>query len=159
MNISTTLFDYNYHYSQKAGNSTHGRYMLHIIDVYNVINIDGIELHAVYQCGISYDYNDYNCPSPNLELSEEGGTSKVLVIIDQLYESDFEDEESILETLEEVKELCYVIDSIEKLKAVYDVLNDNIPTLTNFLDPNEYTDNFDDYIEDNEGYGYLILKS
>lgn len=157
MNISTTSFDYNYHNSQKAGNSTHGRYVLHNIDVYNVIKVDGIELQAVYQCGMSYDYNDYNCPSPNLALSEAGGTSKVLAKIDRLYESDFEDEESILETLEEVKELCHVIDSIEKLKAVYDALKDNKPTLTNFLDPDEYTDDFDDYIED-EASGLLTLK-
>lgn len=158
MNISTTSFDYNYHSSQKAGNYTHGEYVFHNIDVFNIINVNGVELHAVYQCGMSYDYNDYNCPSQNLALSEAGGTSEVLVIIDQLYESDFEDESTILETLKKVEELCPVIDSVEKLKAVYDALNDNRPSLSEFLDPDEYTDNFDDYIED-ESTGLLTLKS
>ena len=156
MKISTTSFDCNYHGSQRAGKSPHG-YVIHNIDVYNVINVNGIELQAVYQCGRSYNYNDYNCPSPHLALSEEGGTSKVLIKIDRLYESDFEDKELIFETLEEVKELCYVIDSIEKLKAVYDALNDNKPTLSDFLDPAEYTNDFDDYIED-EASGVLTLK-
>ena len=157
MNISTTSFDYNYHNAQKAGSSTHGRYVLHNIDVYNVINVNGIELQAVYQCGVSYNYNDYDCPNPNLALSEDGGTSKVLTKINRLYESDFEDKELIIETLEEVKELCSVIDSVEKLKGVYDALNDNKPTLSDFLDPAEYTNNFDDYIEDESGL--LTLKS
>lgn len=157
MKITTTQFDHNYNNSQKAGNAFCGFYVFHNIDVFNVINIDGIELHAVYQCGMSYDYNDYNCPSPNLALSKDGGTSEVLAKIDRLYESDFEDEESILETLEEVKDLCHVIDSIKKLKAVYDALNDNKPTLSDFLDPDEYTDDFDDYIED-EASGLLTLK-
>jgi hypothetical protein len=132
MKIETTDFESNYHDSQKAGNSTYGEYMLHNIDVYNKIIVDGAELWAVYQTGQSYDHNDYDCPSPDLALSEDGGTSKVLTKIDRLYESDFDDEEAIMEALEEVKGLCPVIDSVEKLKAVYDALNGNLPVLSDY---------------------------
>jgi hypothetical protein len=134
MNILTSDFDCNYHSAQIVGNNTHGRYTLHNIDVYNVISIDETDLNAVYQCGASYDYNDYDCPSPRLALSESGGTSKVLLKIDKIYSKDFEDSVSILETLEEIQDMCPAIDSIEKLKAVYDALNDNKPVLSDFLD-------------------------
>jgi hypothetical protein len=160
MNISSTPFEYTYHTSKKAGNSTHGRYIFHEVDVYNVINIDGIELQAIYQCGVSYDYNDYNYPRPILELSADGGTSEVLATIGRISEKDFDedDKEYILEVLAEVEGLFPVIDSVEKLQAVYNALNDNKPILSEFLDPDEYTDNLDDYLED-EASGLLTLKS
>lgn len=155
MQITTTPFNHHYRHSQLAGNATAGRYIIHNIDVSNTLIIDGIELNAVYQCGVSYNNNDLGCPNPKLELSPAGGTSDVLLLINRLYDTDFEFEASILATLEDVKALCPAIDSVKKLKAVYDELNDNLPILAYFLDADEYTDDPADYLEDGDT-GFLI---
>ena len=165
MKITTTAFEFNYHNSQKAGNFTYGEYVLQNIDVWNKIVLDdSIELYAVYQTAMSYDhndYNDYNCPSPHLALSEDGGACKALVLIDELCEDDFENErhaEWLVEQLEKVQELCPAIKSMEDMRQLYNALNDNMPQLAWFLDPDEYTDDFNDYVED-EGSGILTLKT
>lgn len=158
MKITTSSFDYNYHNSIIAGNRPHGFYVLHNIDVFNTIRVDDVELSAVYQTGIDYYYNDYDCPSPNLSLSENADTSDVLIILNNLVESDFENDEYINERLEEVQELCQVINSVDKLLDVYHALNDNVPILAEFLDTDIYTDNIDDYIKDEES-GNIIPYS
>lgn len=157
MKISATPFSCTYHHSTKAGNHLHGKYVLHHIDVYNEIIIGDVVLQAVYQSGISYQYNDFSCPNPELELSEAGGTDKTLIKINELYESDFDDEELISEKLEGINELCPIIDNVEKLFQLYVALNDNKPDLSDFLDPEKYTDNYEDYVED-ESTGVLTLK-
>ena len=152
MNISTTDFDFEHHFSKKAGNNTYGEYVYHAVTAFNRIKIDEVELYAVYQTGEFDIHNDYDCPSNELLLSKEGGTSDALLIINDLYQSDFEDQELMNETLEKLKKCCSVIDSIEKLQAVYDALNDNKPFLSQFLDAEKYTDDLDNYIEDREGF-------
>jgi hypothetical protein len=142
MKIQTTAFDSKYHGSQKTGNN----HVLHNIDVYNTIIIDNMEFQAVYQCGQSFIGDNYNNPNRELELSEDGGTSKVLLLVDRLYKSDFENNAGIAESLAEVMELCPLINTVEKLEALYDALNDNLPVLSDFLDSEEYTDNPADYV-------------
>lgn len=156
MKISTTPFNYTYHHSRKAGNP-HGIYILHNIDVYNEIIVDDVKLRAVYRLGESYKHNDSNCPTPELELSERG-TNEILILINNLYESDFEDNELIADKLYKINALCPVIDNTEKLFKIYELLNDNKPTISEILDPEIYTDNEEDYIED-ECTGTLTLKT
>jgi hypothetical protein len=163
MNISTTEFVSKHCHSKKEGNYLHGRYAFHCVYAYNDIKIDDIELRAHYETGELYNYEDYDCPSNELELSEGSSilpgaeSSEVLIIINKLYESDFDDdEEKINDVLEEVKELCPVIDSADKLYDLYMELNANKPDLWEFLDLELYTENLEDYIEDENGY--LRLK-
>lgn len=157
MKITSTPFDYTYHHSKKAGNHLHGFYVFHSVDIYNSIIIDDLEFQAVYQTGIYYLYNDYDCPCPEPALSETAGTDDFLLKINELYESDFDNNDLIVSALEEINELCPHINNIDKLVQIYNVLNDNRPMLTDFLDSKIYTDEIDDYIED-EVTGLLAPK-
>ncbi len=137
LNIKSTDFDslMDDMTKEEKGSSCHGFYDFYgNFTVYNKIIInDQIELSANYQTGGNFLYNDYNCPDPDLSLADEdGGTSGVLVLINGLMQSDFE-KETITESLEEIKELCSVIDTVEKLEKVYEFLNDNLPVLDDYL--------------------------
>jgi hypothetical protein len=153
MNISRTEFDSNRYDSEKVGNHTYGRYVFHSMDVYNIIKIENLELQAIYQNGISYYHEDDDCPSNELELSELGGSDKVLVKINEITETDFDNKKWINEILEEVKELCPVIDSLDKLKEVYKVLKDNQPRISDYVDDSEIDiDEDEDEDEDEDDY-------
>lgn len=147
LNLSATKFEHTYHCAMQAGNAKNGTYLINNIDVYNKIIIDDIELQAFYQIGRSYQFNDYSFPNPKLELSE-ACTSDVLLKINNLYESDFENDELINEALAEIMELCPAIDNIDKLFRVYEFLNDNKPDISDFIDSKKYTDNCEYYTED-----------
>ena len=148
MKITTTRFESNCHGVQVAGNNTYGRYVLVGIDVFNDIIVDDIALNAVYQTATGYDHNDYSCPSPELGLSDGGGAHAVLCKVDSLYATDFDDEEVINEVLEYVSERCPPVNSVEKLRQLYDALNDNLPMLA---DHSDASDNLDDYAESDDG--------
>ena len=157
MKITTSQFDYNYNGSTKAGNDMNGFYVFHNVDVFNSIMIDDIELQAIYQTGMSYTHNDYSFPRNELELSEDAGTDEVLMKINDLYESDFDDINLIDNVLEKIKELCPLNNNADKLFKIYQTLNDNRPALNHFLDHEIYTDEVEDYVEDEET-GALTLK-
>ncbi len=140
--ISTTELQNIYHNSEERGNSTTGDYTLHNIDVYNEIIItittgSDTVLQAFYQTGCSFYHNSINLPCEALELSSEGGTSKALCLVNDIYESDFDDIEEITKHLELVQNACEVIDSVDKLRQLYDVLNDNLPNISDFVNSNE----------------------
>lgn len=69
------------------------------------------------------------------EQSVEGGASPALLLIDSLNESDFDDADLIAEKLDEIKDECSVIDTVEKLRALFNELKENQPKLSDFLDP------------------------
>jgi hypothetical protein len=159
MKIETTSFDTNYHAAVKHSSSNVQDYVRHEIDVYNQIIInDSIKLDAVYQTAQSYLHNDCRTPSANLELSEDSGTSKLLVLVNRLYESDFEDAANINESLAEAKALCSEVNTVEKLRQLYDTLNNNLPSLAAYL-PDDASDDLDDYEDDEDGSGYLVKKN
>jgi hypothetical protein len=151
MNISTTEFDFNFHCSKEAGNFCTGKYVYHSVEAFNYIKIDNKEFVAIYQNGNCDLYLD--CPSNTLELSEEASTDELLILINELDESDFEKhKEFVLETLEKAKNLCDSIDSVEKLYEVFVALRDNRPKLSDFLDLEKYTDDVNDYEFNEAGY-------
>jgi len=149
MYLETTGFEFEHHYSKLAGNSALGYYVYHCATAYNTIVIDGVEHTACYQTGeISYYYD---CPSNDLRLSDYS-TSELLILIDSIYENDFEDDlKDIEETVEEIQKLCPGLDSVDKIYEVWEVLRDNLPQLSDYIDFDIYTDDVDDYNEDEEG--------
>ena len=160
LKIQTTPFDYEYHGSTKRGNYTYGDYVLHEISVYNTITVDDVEMWAVYQTGVTYDYSDYNCPSPVLQMSCNGGANKGLEILDDLGDDPWDelDEDYINKILDYVNSYCSVIYTVDKLKELHEAVIKNRPELSDFLDPDIYTDDPDDYYED-EDTGQLIPKN
>lgn len=130
MKITATNFDFNYHTTERHGGTvSHSYYTRHTVDVYNEITIeeDGKSetLNATYQTGCSYIANDYNLPSPELEISEEGGASRLLGEVSRMYASDFDDKEKIQFVLDEIAH--EIINTPEKLRQLYDFLIDNHP--------------------------------
>ena len=159
MNISSTSFEFNYYSSQKAGNWTHGEYILHNVDVWNEIVIEGERFTAMYQTGMSYDYNDYNCPCPKLEISEDGGSHPLIVLIDNLWECDFEENgDTIKEALEAAQQHCKSINTVDDLHELYDFLrSDQLGNASDYVPDEFQSDNLDDYEADEET-GDLIPK-
>jgi hypothetical protein len=151
LNITATPFESSHHHSVRAGNNEYGHYVLHVLDVYNLLIVEGESLTAVYQTGCSFLHNEHSCPNPKLELSENGGASKALLIIDSLYESDFDNEEEMLGALEKLAEVLPAINAVEKLRELYDALNSNKPCLHDYLSPGWDSDDLDDYAQDGQG--------
>lgn len=149
MKIITTEFTFEHGYSKSAGNSALGYYVYHNATAYNTIIIDDVEYTACYQTGEITYY--YDCPSNDLRLSDYS-TSELLILIDNIYECDFENDFNDKEdTIQEIRELCPGLDSVDKIYQVWKVLRDNMPHLSDCIDLDIYTDNLDDYIEDEEG--------
>ena len=61
-------------------------------------------------------YNNYFCPDNDFELSSDGGSFEVLVILDNLPEDDLYEQatEEAIAGFERIKELCPDLDSIDK---------------------------------------------
>ena len=150
MKITTTEFDTNYLHATVQKSVPAGRYVLHTVTVNNTIMLDDSEnavaLVATYSTACSYDFNDYSSPCPDLELDD---LNETLTIIDSLYEHEFDDKEFIDEKLDDVKELCPIISTVDRLRAVYAALNDNLPVLEHYVDFDEYSNDPDDYELDN----------
>jgi len=68
------------------------QYIYNNVDIFNTINIDDVDYIPVYQTGMYYEMNDINCPTNNIELSEEGGTDEMLLVINDV---DIDDKEAI----------------------------------------------------------------
>jgi len=134
LKIEKTEFDSIYHNSKIAGNDFTGFYALRNIDVFNDIMINDTAFTAVYQTAETFFNNDLDCPRDDLALSKAGGTHKLLIKINDLYESDFENVDYMTVFLADIKEIYSEIDSLEKLRQVYDAINDNLPLLSEFED-------------------------
>lgn len=138
MKLSKTDFDYNLHSVKKISGGQTGDYLLFDVDVYNDIEIGGNKFGAVYQAAQGFYNENLQTPRAELALSPDGGTDPLLVSIDELCETDFDNSEYISEKLEEIMELCPAINTKEKLRKVYSLLNNNLPFLQNFVDEGEY---------------------
>lgn len=119
---------------EQAGNYTYGEYDLyHNFSVWNFITINGVDHQAMYQTACSYLHNDYSCPNPELELADTNfGTHELLTLVDSLYASDFDDSEYINAVLADAQHLCKDIDTVCKLRQVYDCLIDNAPMVAEY---------------------------
>jgi len=147
MNITSTEFDYNYYYSEKAGNQLHGFYPRHNVDVFNEIIIGEERFSVVYQTGMNYLYSDYQCPDPDLAISEDGGSHALIVLLDELYETDFQDStcsEYIAEKLTEAQQHCASIKTADDLLALYLYLRNESPRVSQFVDMPEELESYED---------------
>lgn len=155
MSIKTTSFDFEHHYSKQVGNSALGYYVFHAVTAYNSIIIDDAEYTACYQTGDINYY--YDCPSNTLKLSDFS-TSELLFLIQEwaIKNTYYTDNKCDLSDIKEIQELCPVLDTPDKIYQVWQVLHDNRPSLSDFIDFDVYTNNLDDY-EKNEN-GHLTLK-
>ena len=147
MNITSTEFDYNYYYSEKAGNQLHGFYQRHNVDVFNEIIIGEERFSVVYQTGMDYLYGDYQCPDPDLAISEDGGSHALIVLLDELCETDFKDStcsEYIAEKLTEAQQHCASIKTADDLLALYLYLRNESPRVSQFVDMPEELESYED---------------
>ena len=76
---------------------------------------------ATLQSGGSYNHNDYNCPSDNLEVYEDG-SDLILFKLDQAYESDLNDDDFIAELNEECGTSYKSTDLADMRNALIDVI-------------------------------------
>ncbi len=149
MVLKTTRFEFVHHYSKLAGNSILGDYVYHEATAHNSIIIDDVEYTACYQTGDNSYY--YDCPSNTLKLSDYS-TSELLILIDSIFQCEFENDlEDIQETVEEIQKLCPSLNTVDKIYQAWEMLRDNLPRLYDYIDFDIYTDNLDDYNEDEEG--------
>ena len=147
MNITSTEFDYNYYYSEKAGNQLHGFYPRHNVDVFNEIIIGEERFSVVYQTGMNYLYGDYQCPDPDLAISEDGGSHALIVLLDELYETDFQDStcsEYIAEKVTEAQQHCASIKTADDLLALYLYLRNESPQVSQFVDMPDDLESYED---------------
>ncbi len=139
------------HPSTKKGNSTHGYYVYHNIDVVKEIVInDTIILICVFQTGNSFDYNDYDYPSNKFDVFEEG-TSEVLCLINERGEDDDTTSEDALEFLEQIKELEPFLETFEKINELYLALRDEVPSC-------DLSEDCDDYEIDEETWEAVLKE-
>ena len=137
MNITSSEFDYNYYYSEKVGNQLHGFYQRHNVDVFNEIIIDEERFSVVYQTGMDYLYGDYQCPDPDLAISEDAGSHALIVLLDELCETDFQDSmcsEYIAEKVTEARQHCAPIKTADDLLALYLYLRNELPQVSQFVE-------------------------
>ena len=121
--VTSTTLEYNYFQSHKHSTWMCGDYVTHDADIYNTIEINGLPLIAVYQDSQSWYHNDYSCPRDVAELSSAGGTSKILLIVNAMCESDFDDADAVQYYLDEID--SEHINTSADLWALYQELMDN----------------------------------
>lgn len=157
MKITREEFEFKHHSFEKAKIIGYKEYVYHDLDAWNKIIIDDVEFYAFYQTGLYYEYDNYNCPTNDLSLSD-CNTSKELLIIDKLYEDDiFNNTEDAQEALEELIEMGSNIDTLDKMLEVKEFLNDNRPySAIDFIDDLGHSDDIKNYNEDEDGFLTLI---
>lgn len=133
--VTVSSFDYNYHFSENCGD-----YVRHVVDVYNEVELKGVRFSAVYQTGISLIAGDYSKPDPELELSMDGGSSRVLVVVDKMVESDFNDDDRIHYYLKECDH--EYIKTVGDLWALYAALSNNEISANNYLESQDIEPKF-----------------
>jgi len=84
LNISHSEFESNYHDSRKCGGNTHSEYLYHNVDVFTTLKINDEEYQVIYQEGQGFYNNDYSMPYEDICLSEEGGTDRIIILIDRI---------------------------------------------------------------------------
>lgn len=141
MNITTTAFEYNYHNSKWCNDR---EYLIHNADIYNKIKFKDLELQAVYQDGQTYFNNDYSQPRNVPELVDAMGTDRILIVVNQISESDFDNDEYVAYYIEQIGNEA--ITTKEELRALYQALMSNNVAAKQF-----YKDLF------NEEFNYDIL--
>jgi hypothetical protein len=123
-------FDWSYHFSKTHSSSSMPEYVRHNIDVFN--EVDGLD--AVYQNGLRHYHGNLSTPSIEYELSEAGGTDKILVTINKLTAVKIgalnDDEVEIL-----INDLGY-----DKLKTKADILSLHAVLMENNAAVSEYAE-------------------
>lgn len=153
MTINASEIDFNLHGVERYGSQLRGFYPLYLSTATKNIEVNGVIFVAVYQTGVSYDYEDYNYPSNTLELSGEGGTSEELMMIDAVLEDELLEEQAA-EAFNDVKD-ALKLNSIEEFREIWSLLRDK-PNLASHLDDSHNFD-IDAYNED-EHTRELTLK-
>lgn len=118
LEIKATEFDHEYYGTTVCGQRYNNEYVWHNIDVMNKVIINGVEHDAIYQSQ-SFWYNDFNCPSDMLELSEPGGTSEFLCRVAELHAEDLH-----YDVISQINEDCEKDYSVEEYIEIYKFLKD-----------------------------------
>lgn len=163
LSIRSTAYDSEYYYSKKSYSSAFGDYIYHDVSVSNSLILEKngktIGLDVGYQTGQGFCGNDYNCPSTDLSLyTTDLKSDQLLSLIDNLWESEFNEDDYIKEMLEDAHEQCELIETVEELRQLYDAFNDNCPgSILNFM-PDGHSFDADDYTDNDEDMNECTLK-
>ena len=130
LNLRASAFENNTYESRKINTNKIDAYIYHNVDIFNSIFINETEHRVVYQTGHSYEMNDYNMPSNELQLYQDN-TSELLSKIDALCEDDLNDLSE--EDLAEIIELCSDIKNIDDVIKLFHFLRDNFSNAQNYL--------------------------
>jgi hypothetical protein len=152
-------FESIYHRATKAGEPHFGYYVLHEVDVWNYIVINGVEHYALYQTATECLGNDYDRPDPTIELSQAGGASDLLCLIDRITECEFEHDDDFKYTsLDELKELCADINNKDDVFQIWQLLRDNKINANQEFESIKPSDHLEDF-EYFEETGELLIKN
>jgi hypothetical protein len=125
MKLTKTELKYKYINTQKLWLNVPISYIAHFCNAHNQIIIDDeLTLDAYYTAIITKD---------NEKPLLYSKSSDLLYCIDQLYEMDFEEDDYINDRLQEIKEICPKINTVEKLWQIYEFLMDNRPSFYDFI--------------------------
>lgn len=155
-NLGIKYYDWTHNFTRASYCVGHGEDIFHSISLFGCLSINDEEHDILYQNGNSFCCGSYDAPTNTLEL--EGGD--LCILLSDISDDDFIDIELITECLEKAKTLCKHIDTIEKLRTLYDFFHApaNQPQQCDYYLDDWHTYNIDDYIID-EASGYLKLKN
>ena len=131
MKIEMTDFKSKHNVSSIENSAALGEYVHHDVSASNYIIVNNVKLKAKYSTGDYLD-NDINSPLNTFSLDQDE-TDGLLCALDNMYESDFEDSE----TLDDRKELFNEnkkrinLASESELFQLYIALRENLPDLHN----------------------------
>ena len=106
-----------------VGNNTHGRYIFANTDVSCDLIVGDTKILILYQNGHSYEYNDYQCPSNDFELYDNG-------VLGRIYNNSGEfDGDDLSEVISELSDIGLKDFNADDVLALYELLVNERPSL------------------------------
>lgn len=105
------------------GNNTHGQYIFANTDVSYDLIVGDTKVLILYQNGHSYDYGDYQCPSNDFELYDEG-------VLGCIYNNSGEfDDDDLNEVISDLSDIGLKDFNADDILALYELLVNERPSL------------------------------
>lgn len=157
MKIEISPFRFKYYYSLIKGVKPN-EYIFHHLRAYNFITVDGVEMKCSYATGLSFYRDDLKRPRPRLELNGPDYTHRAILILDELEPWQFDLPPSLTFIWGVIEHNVPAINTLEKLKQLYDAIKANTPRVSDFLNPEIFTESISDYYETTREPGYYFPK-
>lgn len=117
------------------GNNTHGQYIFANTDVSYDLIVGDTKILILYQNGHSYDYGDYQCPSNDFELYDEG-------VLGRIYRNSGEfNDDDLNEAISDLSDIGLKDFNADDILALYELLVNECPSLESLSIDTDF-DNF-----------------